>query len=588
MSEEDTRHSKDEKKIPEIPEAVVSTRKRQVSIVWIVPLVAVLIGAWLVYKTFTEKGPTIAITFMTADGLEAGKTKVRYKDVELGRVTAITLSPDLGHVVVKAELVKEAEKFLSENSRFWVVRARIAAGEVSGLGTLFSGAYIGLDPGKPGKPATRFKGLDFPPAVTTDLPGRHFILKASRLGSLDIGAPVYYRQIKVGQVVGYELEEDGQAVSIKIFINAPIHKLVHKNTRFWNASGIDISLDASGIQVNTESLMSIIIGGIAFDTPRNLEPGGPAEDEEVFRLYDNYESISEKTYARKSYWILHFAGSVRGLKIGAPVEFRGIPIGQVLDINLEFDYEGEAFIIPVLIETEPDRLTATGGFPEGDEKKEIMNYLVAKGLRAQLKTGSLLTGQLFVDLEMHPYAPPAKIDWEGRYPTFPTIPTSMEEITTSLTHLLRKLEKLPVEQIGNDLRDAVSGAKELLNSAELQKSITALNNTLHQAQDFAAVLNTAIAPELKAAAANLNSTLSQARNLANNLNSNVAAQLEATLRQAQSTLKTIGGSVSKDAPLYHQLNRVLIDLGDAARSIRVLADYLERHPDALIYGKGKR
>ncbi len=588
MGEEEAIHKNDPKETHEIPEAVVTTRKRQISVVWIVPIVAVLIGAWLVYKTVSEKGPVITITFMTADGLEAGKTKVRYKDVELGQVTAITLSPDLAHVVVEAQLVKQAEKFLSENTRFWVVRARVAAGEVSGLRTLFSGAYIGLDPGKPGKPANHFKGLDSPPVVTTDLPGRHFILKAARLGSLDIGVPVYYRQIKVGQVIGYGLEKDGQAVSIKIFINAPMDKLVSKNTRFWNASGINIFLDANGIKVNTESLMSVIIGGIAFDTPLNLEPGGPADENDEFKLYQDYESIFEKTYTRKSYWILQFEGSVRGLKIGAPVEFRGIPIGQVLDINLEFDYEKEAFIIPVLIETEPDRLSATGSLPEDGEKKEIMDYLVSKGLRAQLKTGSLLTGQLLVELDMHPEAPPAKIDWKGRYPKFPTVPTSMEEITANLAHLLRKLEKLPIEQIGNDLRDTVSGAKELMNSAELQKSISALNKTLDQAHEFAAVLNTAIAPELKNAAFNLNSALSQARNLAKNLNSNVVAQLDATLQQAQSTLKTIGGTVSKDAPLYHQLNRVMKDLGDAARSIRVLADYLERHPDALIYGKGKR
>lgn len=588
MSEEETIQTHDRSKNHEIPEAVVTDRKRQISIVWIVPLVAVLIGAWLVYKTFSEKGPLVTITFMTADGLEAGKTKVRYKDVELGQVTAIKLSPDLGHVEVEAQLVKQAEKFLSANTRFWVVRARVAAGEVSGLGTLFSGAYIGLDPGKPGNPATRYKGLESPPVVTTDLPGRHFILRASRLGSLDVGAPVYYRQIKVGQVVGYQLMKDGQAVTIKIFINAPLDKLVHKNTRFWNASGVDISLDANGIQVNTQSLMSIMIGGIAFDTPRNLEPGGPADEKQVFKLYENYESISEKSYARKAYWVLQFDGSVRGLKIGAPVEFRGIHIGEVLDINLEFDYEKEAFIIPVLIETEPDRLSATGDLPENDEKKEIMNYLVTKGLRAQLKTGSLLTGQLLVELDMHPDAPPAKIDWSGRYPKFPTIPTSMEEITTSLTHLLRKLEKLPIEQIGNDLRDTVTSAKDLMNSAVLDESITNLNKTLNEAQEFAAMLNSDIAPELKSAAANLNAALRQARKLAANLNSDVAAQLDATLQQAQSTLKTLGSTVSKDSPLYHQMNRMMKDLGDTARSIRALADYLERHPDALIYGKGKR
>jgi len=571
-----------------VPEAQVRVGKRRLSIVWLVPLVAVLIGGWLVYKTVAAKGPTITIVFKSAEGLEAGKTEIKYKDVELGKVDAIELSDDLSQVIVTAELVKQAKNLLSENTRFWVVRARVAASSVSGLGTLFSGAYIGLDPGKPGKLSTHFQGLETPPVVTTDLPGSHFVLRAASLGSLNVGAPVYYRRIEVGQVVGFHLDEDGQAVTVKVFIHAPHHKLVRTNTRFWSASGLEFSFDTGGIRVDTESFVTLMIGGIAFDTPVNMEPGDPAKEKDVFKLYKNRASISEKAYARKTRWLLHFDGSVRGLKIGAPVEFRGIRMGRVLDVKLEFDYEKEAFIIPVLIETEQGRILTTGSGPSETKKQKIMDYLVAKGLRARLKTGSLITGQLLVDLDLHPEAPPAKINWEGRYPELPTVPTSMEEITTSLTQLLKKLEKLPIQQIGNDLRDTVSGAKRLINSTELQKLIAALNETLDQTQKFIMVLNTAITPDLKAAVSNLNSALKHTRKLAQNLNSNVAPQLDTTLQQVQSTLKTIGSSVSKDSPLYHDLKLVLRDLADAARSIRVLADYLERHPDALIYGKGKR
>ena len=583
MSEEKTRKNE----LDELPEAVVSTRRRQISIVWVVPLVALLIGAWLVYKAVSEKGPTITIAFKSAEGLEAGKTKIKFKDVELGQVSEINLSPDLSQVVVTAELVKQAEKFLSVNTRFWVVRARVAAGQVSGLGTLFSGAYIGLDPGKPGTMATHFEGLENPPVVTTDLPGRRFVLEASRLGSLDIGAPVYYRQIKVGQVVGYNLKEDGEAVDIKIFINAPIDKLVYRNTRFWNASGLDVAVDASGIRVNTESLVTILIGGIAFDTPANLEPGGPAEPEAVFKLYETREKIYEKTYARKRRWLLHFQGSVRGLTVGSPVEFRGIRIGQVLDINLEYDAEDQSFKIPVLIEIEPERIKVIGESDLTDQKK-MDDYLVAQGLRAQLNTGSLITGQLFVELDFHPEAPPAKIIWEGRYPQIPTVPAPMQEITTSLTALLKKLEKLPIEQIGSDLQDTVQGAKQLVASAELQEAVAALNQTINQAQQFAAALNQAVAPELKSAVSSLNATLKHTQMLAQNFNASVVPELGATLQQAQSTMKSLNGSVSKDSPLYYELMRVFKELSEAARSIRVMADYLERNPDALIYGKGKR
>jgi paraquat-inducible protein B len=260
-----------------MPEAEVRTTKRRLSIVWMVPLVAVAIGGWLVFKAISEKGPTITITFKSAEGLEAGKTKIKYKDVELGKVGSIALSDDLSQVIVKAELVKQAGNFLSQNTRFWVVRARVAAGGISGLGTLFSGAYIGLDPGKPGTPATHFQGLETPPVVTTDLPGSHFVLRASSLGSLNVGVPVYFRRIEVGRVVSYQLDEDGQAVTVKVFVHDPHHELVRKNTRFWNASGLDIAISAEGIRVDTESFVTLMIGGIAFDTPVNMEPGEPAE-----------------------------------------------------------------------------------------------------------------------------------------------------------------------------------------------------------------------------------------------------------------------------------------------------------------------
>ncbi len=541
------------------PEPEFRTKKRRISIVWLVPLVALAIGGWLVYKAVSEKGPTVTITFMSADGLEAGKTKIKYKDVELGQVTSIELDDGLSEVIVKAEMVKKSEKFVSQNTRFWVVRARVAAGSISGLGTLFSGAYIGLDPGKPGLPATHFKGLEIPPVVTAELPGNHYVLRAPSLGSLDIGDPVYFRRIKVGQVVSYKLDEDGQAVTLEVFVHDPHHKLVRQNTKFWNASGLDVAISAEGIRVDTESLVTLMIGGIAFDTPTGPEAGEAVNNGHVFKLFKNRKAVSEKTYVRKKRWLLSFDGGVRGLKVGAPVEMQGIQIGEVLEVDLEFDVEKESFSVPVLVELEPDRIKATGKMPEGAENQRVMDYLVGKGMRAQLKTGSLITGQLLVAIDLHPEAPPAKINWETRYPELPTVPTAIEEIATSLTQVLKKIEKMPIEQIGNDLRDTVAGAKRLINSAELQQSVKALNETLNQAQKFVATLNTAVEPELQAAVSNLNSALIQAQKLAKGLNSNVAPQAEKTLKELQS----------------------------AARSIKVWAEYLERHPEALIRGKGK-
>jgi len=327
---------KDVSDLNNVPEAEVRSRKRHfsISIVWLVPLVAVLIGGWLVFTALSEKGPEITITFKSADGLEAGKTKIKYKDVQLGQVSAIKLSEDLSTVIVTAELVKEAENFISVNTRFWVIRARVGVSGVSGLGTLFSGAYITLDPGKPGNTTHHFKGLELPPLVTADLPGSLFLLKADSRGSLDIGSPVYYRKIQVGQVVEYHLAEDGHTILFKIFINAPYHAYVYQNTRFWNASGIDFKLDTQGVRIDTESLVSILIGGIAFGIPQAEAPNTPAEPEAMFRLFRNMDEAKERTYWLKSKSILYFDESVRGLDIGAPVEFWGILMGEVIDVKL--------------------------------------------------------------------------------------------------------------------------------------------------------------------------------------------------------------------------------------------------------------
>jgi paraquat-inducible protein B len=546
MSAENT----NEAEFQELPEAVVQT-KRQISIVWLIPVIAMLIGGWLAYKGLSEKGPTVTISFESADGLEAGKTKVKYKDVELGEVETIRFNADLSRVLVTAELVREAGPYLTENTRFWVVRPRVTASGVSGLGTIFSGAYIGMDPGKEGESARRFEGLEIPPVVTTGMPGRDFLLKATTLGSLEIGAPVYYRQIQVGQVIGYDLDEGGKSLRVKIFINAPHDKLVRKNTRFWNASGL---------KLNTESLVSIMMGGIAFDTPTSLEAGGSAEKSQVFRLYETRESIFERTYTEKVHYILHFEGSIRGLTVGAPVEFRGIKIGQVVDIKSEFDLEKASPRITVLIETEPQRWEVVGTARAGMEEdaKDAIGKLVSKGLRAQLKTGSLLTGQLYVDLDFHPDAPKAEIKHKGKFPEVPTIPAPLQIITARVNSLLSKIETVPIEKIGKDLGDTLKNVKNLTDSAELLQAVKALNETLQHT-----------------------------RQLVQNLDSNVAPAISSTLEQAQKTLVSVEGTLGKDSPMQHEIRRALKELGDAARSIRVLADYLERHPDALIYGKGK-
>ena len=500
-----------------VPEAVVKKRTG-ISIVWIIPIVAAIIGAWVAYKSLSEVGPTIAITFENAEGLEAGKTKVKFKDVEVGMVKDIDIEKDLKHVLVTVQMNAGAKAYLTEKTRFWVVKARISAGTVSGLGTLLGGAYIAIDPVAGGKFIDRYKGLEQAPVVTTDQPGRHFLLKADTRGSLDMGAPIYFRQIKVGEVVSYELAEDNETVNFKIFINAPHHLKVTGNTRFWNASGIDVSLSATGFKVDMESTVSLLTGGLAFGLPPNAEPGEVMPENTVFTLYAGRTAAFEQEITVREKFLLYFDGTVRGLAADAPVEFRGITVGKVLSVDLEFDKQSEEFVIPVMIEIEPERFGGGTTSYAAERRKQILDRLVDKGFRAQLKTGNILTGKLYVDLDFYPDAKKQEILMAKGYPVLPTIPTSIEELTRSVNTVLDKVKEFPFGQIGADMTKAL-------------------------------------------------------------------ANLDKTIVQADGTLKSIDAMVAKDSPMSQELQETLRELSDAARSLRVLADYLERHPEALLRGK---
>ena len=518
---------------------------RNFSIIWVVPIVALLIGGWLAFKAISEKGPTITIAFATAEGMEAGKTKIKYKDVDVGMVEEISLSDDLSHVIVTAELHKGAAPYLNDKTRFWVVRAQVRGGNISGIGTLLSGAYIGIDPGKGGAPTNAFKGLEVPPVVTAGQPGRHFWLRADTLGSLDIGAPVYYKQIQVGQVVSYKFGDDGQSVDIQLFIEAPHHTQVTDNTRFWNASGVDITLNAQGLKVDTQSMISIIGGGLAFDLPKDEPPGKDAAENAIFRLYPDHASIQEKTYTLRSYWMVYFDQSVRGLSAGAPVELLGVKIGEVIDMNLAYNGQKKNFHVPVKIAIEPERI---GGVDEmialnkmGGDSKTLLRMLVEeRGLRAQLKSANLLTGQLMVDLVFRPEDKKAKLTFVDDYPVVPTASGSIEQIQESIARITSKLEKVPFDQIGAELNETLREAK----------------TTLKQAGEFTGKLNSETVPEVKA-----------------------------TLDELQKTLTELQAAYGKESPLNYSTQKTLEELALTLRSLRELSKTLEEQPQSILFGK---
>ncbi len=558
--------------------------KRFISIVWLIPVVALIIGSWLVYKTISEQGPTITITFKSAKGLEADKTRIKYKEVDLGKVKLIELSKDLSHVIVTAHLAKHAEVFLSENTRFWVVRARVAARGISGLGTLFSGAYITLDPGKPGNYSNTFKGIEEPPAVTTDAPGRNFNLKAFRRGSIDTGSPVLFRQIEVGQVVKYHLSEDGKIVTLNLFINAPYHRFVYKNTRFWNASGFDVKLDSHGVRIDTDSVVSLLIGGISFGIPQGTEPGLQADDHSEFILYDNLDKAKETAYLVKHKWLFYFNEQVRGLSPGAPIEIQGIRVGQVLDVSLEFDEKSYEFRIPVLVELEPERMfpsdTLQNGNENGNENgKQLMENLVKIGYRAQLESGNLLTGQLMIILSRFPDASVANIDWREPYPVFPTVPKTIKGIKEKVGRIIDRMDQIPIEEISRDLHDTIHGLKKIVNSPELSRSVNNLDTALEETRSMMSTLRNKVTPQLA-------TVFKEGQLMLSELRTKVTPQLTATLEEARKALTNAGDILKTNSPLQNKMQSALDEIVRASRSLRQLMDYLERHPESIISGKG--
>ncbi|MEC5215545.1 paraquat-inducible protein B [Actimicrobium sp. GrIS 1.19] len=513
-------------------------------LIWLIPVIAALIGGTILVQALLSRGPTITINFKNAEGLEAGKTRIKYKDVDIGTVGRISLSPDRKQVIVTAQLVKSADSFLREDTRFWVVRPRVGAGGISGLGTLLSGSYIGVDAGKSEEARTEFTGLDVPPFVLTGLAGRQFVLHADQIGSLDIGAPIFFRHIQVGQIAAYELDPNGTGVILHGFVNAPYDKYVTTNARFWQSSGVELSVDANGVKVNTESLAAILSGGVSFAAPADMPTTAEAAANAEFKLYPNRDAALKYEEAVVHKALLYFEDSVRGLSLGAPVDFRGIVIGEVTSIDLEYDKATGAMRFPVEVNLYPQRLqsrrrkSATETPP--DDSPELLDKLVKRGLRAQLKSGNLLTGQLFVGLDFFPDAARTRIDWKQSPIVLPTVPGTLEELQSILSRIARRLDKVPMEQIAADLRTAMQS----------------LDSTLKSTDKLVKRLDTELAPEMRA-----------------------------TLEQVRKTVASADSVLASDAPLQQDLRETLRDVSRAAQALRSLTDYLDRHPESLIRGK---
>lgn len=549
----------------ELPTAGVH-RRRRIPLIWIVPLLTGLIALWLAWDTFSKKGPTITIAFDSAAGLTAGQSQLKYKNVVMGTVKAINVSPDLTKVIVTIETTHEAEPLLTDKTIFWVVKPELFAGNITGLETLLSGSYIGMRPAAEGGKAKRnFIGEQDPPVLQAWTKGTVYKLDSKRLGSISLGSPIFFRDIEVGTVLGWDIGDLASKVTIHAFVRAPYDQYVHADSSFWNASGISVKLAADGVQLRMESLRALLLGGIAFETPLNTrQPVAVANQE--FPLYRTYEDAQAAGFGRQIRLLSYFPGSVSGLEPGAQVTLHGLRIGEVTDVDLVFDARTDRVVVPVRYRIEAGRVSNIAAAEQTDPEK-LAEEMIRRGLRATLQSTSLITGQKVIALERVDDAPPAKLEKEGNVYVVPTSEVGgFDAITRSAAELLSRLNRIDYDKIGRSLESAVSGLDTTINGEQMKRTLAALESAMVDVKDIAHKLDADAGPALKRLPA-------------------IAQQLQEAIGKANRLFGSINAGYGDESRFRRDLDRLLPQLTDAARSIRALSDLLSRHPEALIKGR---
>jgi paraquat-inducible protein B len=541
--------------------------RRRISLIWVIPVLTLAIGGWLVWDTYAKRGPKVTITFDQGDGLVAGQSVVKHRDVTLGTVTAVKLTPDMNHVNVTVQMTREATPLINSNTKFWIVTPRFFAGSLSGLGTLLSGPYIDLLPDPAGgKPQTHFVGLQDPPVLQSGVPGRTFLLKASRIGSVTLGAPVFFRDLEVGQVLGWDIGNMAKNVTIHAFVRAPYDAYVHDDSRFWNASGLSINLGAQGVHVEVQSLNSLLLGGVAFSTPDDSTTAPEAVANHPFPLYDSKQAADEATYQRKVNFVSYFSGSVAGLGPGSPVTLHGLKIGEVTGVDMVYDADAHKILAPVHFEVQPGRIKNVTSQVRAAGPLANLRTMVAHGARAQIQKANLLTGQSEIALVEVPDAPPAQVTFHNGYIVFPTAPGALDSISSSVSSLLNKINALPFDQMGASLTSTLSGLDKIANGPATQQAVTALSKTLVESETLVKQLNTDVGPALK--------SLPQ-----------LTRKLNGAVANLNTVLVSANSAYGNNSHFSRQLDQLMAQLNDMALSFRSLADLLASHPEALIRGR---
>ncbi len=509
-------------------------RHARFSFVWVIPIVAVLIAGYLGYRTVTEEGPLLTLTFRTADGLTTGQTELKYKSVALGTVENITLSKDHSKVIVGVRMANVGKSFLTSNAQFWVVKPNFSVGGVTGLDTLISGSYITLDPGLPGGTyQTHFTGLEEPPGIRSDEPGSTFTLKASEIGSLGSGSPVFYRDVEVGEVLGYNLGDGIGPVTIHIFVHAPYDKLVRTKSHFWNASGIALSLQGGVFHVVMQSFQAVLSGGITFDLPSEAVNDPPSLDNAEFPLYPTKEAADSVGYRNPIPLVTYFQSSVNGLAPGAPVEVLGIQVGQVTGVNLVVDPGTATFRVRIAMNLQPERVYSHR-LVRPDQVASTVQSMVNKGLRTEITTANYVTGQQIISLAIVPGAKLVTVTREGDAYVIPSQPSSLGNIIANLDTISDNLAKIPYEKIGNNMNQLLISTNQTVGNGQIAKTLQNLSKTL---------------------------------------------------ATANTTLAMLGKAYGDGSDFQQNLEQLMEQTNDTMSSIDQLTSYLNRNPSALIRGR---
>jgi paraquat-inducible protein B len=521
------------------------------NVVWVVPILAILIGGWMLYRDYSSKGPEVRIRFETAEGIVEGKTEVRCRSVNVGKVTRVELADDLQSVLVFCTLDSGNETLLRKGTRFWVVRPRVSAADISGLGTLLTGVYIELEPGTGALGPRKWKGRETPPATSRSVPGLRLTLTSDEAGSLSVGSPIYYRGYEVGRVESRRLDPSGRRVIYEAFIREQYQMLVRDNTKFWNTSGIDVSAGTNGFKVRTPSFQAMVTGGISFAVQEGVEPGELAKDGSIFELHEDADSAASSTFEPTLQLLLLFDQSVRGLSKSAPVEYRGIEIGRVTNISFDYVPDRDNQKVPVLVELDPRLLRANGAVTPPEEELPLLGDAVKKGLRATLKTGSLLTGAMYVDFDYYPAEEPVELGYKGDFPVVPTISSGFAQLEVKLASILEKIDSLPL----NDAVTQITSAAE-----EATTTIAEARDTLKEIEKAAAAAKTT-------------------------LESKDFQELPGDVRKTLAELDKTVASFGSDGNVQGDLLRTLDELRSALRSMESMTDTIKEKPNSLLFGK---